>query len=85
MKSLIAKLFGHKKKKLPIDLNQCQSVLLKPIGTAVGDTIVHLAHLRQLKKTFPHIKIGVLVIFQSEKNGIFILIFSPLLPQKVLF
>ena len=66
MKSLIAKLFGHKKKKLPIDLNQCQSVLLKPIGTAVGDTIVHLAHLRQLKKAFPHIKIGVLVTPRCE-------------------
>lgn len=60
MKHLIAIIFGQKKRKT-IDISNINSILLKPIGTAVGDTIVHLAHIKQLKMAFPNIKIGVLV------------------------
>lgn len=60
LKKLICLLFGQKIAK-PIRIEEVTSILLKPIGTAIGDSIVHLAHLRQLKMAFPHIKIGVLV------------------------
>lgn len=60
LKKLICLLFGQKN-ATPIRIEDVTSILLKPIGTAIGDSIVHLAHLRQLKMAFPHIKIGVLV------------------------
>ncbi len=60
MKNLIIKIFGHKTPQT-IDFSSLSSVLLKPIGDAIGDSIVHLAHIKQLKTAFPHIKIGVLV------------------------
>ena len=61
MKKLIVMLFGHRAQKQHIDLSSISSVLLKPIG----DAIVHIAHLNQLKNAFPNITIGVIV---SERN-----------------
>lgn len=61
MKKLIAKIFGQKKCTQDFEIINVNSILLKPIGDAVGDSIVHLSHLSQIKKAFPHIKIGVFV------------------------
>lgn len=66
MKRIIAKLFGQRKKSQHVDLSTITSVLLKPIGDAVGDSIVHIAHLKQLKDAFPYIKIGVIVSSRNE-------------------
>ncbi|EFX91434.1 hypothetical protein HMPREF0027_1501 [Actinobacillus ureae ATCC 25976] len=65
MKSLVIKLFGTKRLKNEFNFNDINSILLKPIGDAVGDAIVHTLHLRQIKEANPHIKIGVLV---TERN-----------------
>ncbi|WP_150539517.1 glycosyltransferase family 9 protein [Actinobacillus vicugnae] len=65
MKSLVIKFFGTKKHKKQFYFANIQSILLKPIGDAVGDAIVHTSHLRQIKEANPHIKLGVLV---TERN-----------------
>lgn len=66
MKTLIAKLFGQRKKSQSVDFSTITSVLLKPVGDAVGDAIVHIVHLKQIKQAFPQIKIGVFVSPRNE-------------------
>lgn len=65
IKKCITRLFGQRKTASGYDFSALQSVLLKPIGDAIGDAILHISHLSQLKQAFPHLKIGVLV---SERN-----------------
>lgn len=60
IKKNIAKLAG-KREPTTINLNQTRSILIKPIGDAIGDAIAHTAHLNQLKQANPKLKIGVLV------------------------
>ncbi|MBN6068449.1 glycosyltransferase family 9 protein [Aggregatibacter actinomycetemcomitans] len=63
-KKLVAKLAG-KRKAENIDLIMIKSVLLKPIGDAIGDAVAHTAHLKQLKLANPELVIGVIV---TERN-----------------
>lgn len=65
MKSLVIKLFGTKKEKKTFEFNKIESVLLNPIGDAIGDAVVHIAHLEQMKQALPNIKTAVLV---TERN-----------------
>ena len=64
IKKIIAKLAG-KRSAQTIDLMAIKSVLLKPIGDAIGDAIAHTAHLNQLKSANPNLVIGVIV---TERN-----------------
>lgn len=66
MKSLVIKLFGTKRHKNEFKFRDANSILLKPIGDAVGDAIIHTSHLRQIKEVNPHIKIGVLVTNRNK-------------------
>ncbi|WP_373778246.1 glycosyltransferase family 9 protein [Glaesserella sp.] len=66
MKRLIARLFGRRRGNRSLELQNVRSILVKPIGNAVGDSIVHLRHIAQLKKAFPLVKIGVLVTERSR-------------------
>lgn len=56
-------LFLQNRQKHPKKLNmsEVKSILIRPLGDAIGDAAVHTAHIKQLKEAFPHIKIGVLV------------------------
>ncbi|WP_427833588.1 heptosyltransferase [Actinobacillus pleuropneumoniae] len=65
MKKLIISLFGKRVASNETKLNEIESVLLKPIGDAIGDAIVHIAHLAQIKQAFPNVKTAVLV---TERN-----------------
>ncbi|XTV77659.1 glycosyltransferase family 9 protein [Mannheimia haemolytica] len=65
MKSLVIKLFGTKKEKT-FKFSKIESVLLKPIGDAIGDAVVHIAHLEQIKKALPNVKIAVLVTSRNK-------------------
>ncbi|HDL5111077.1 TPA: lipopolysaccharide heptosyltransferase family protein, partial [Mannheimia haemolytica] len=66
MKSLVIKLFGTKKEKKTFKFSKIESVLLKPIGDAIGDAVVHIAHLEQIKKALPNVKIAVLVTSRNK-------------------
>ncbi|MDG4951948.1 glycosyltransferase family 9 protein [Actinobacillus equuli] len=44
-----------------IDFSQVKSILLRPLGKAIGDAVVHTAHLSQIRQILPHVKIGVIV------------------------
>lgn len=66
MKSLVIKLFGTKRHKNKFNFSNINSILLKPIGDAVGDAIIHTSHLRQIKEANPNIKIGVLVTNRNK-------------------
>lgn len=64
MKQLINYLFGTKRPRYTetsFHLKQINSILLKPIGYALGDAILHITHLKQLKTNYPHIKLGIIV------------------------
>lgn len=38
---------------------EINSILIRPLGWAIGDAVVHTAHIKQLKKCYPNAKIGV--------------------------
>ena len=61
MKSLFVKLFARPYTPVPVDWEQVSSVLIRPIGTGLGDAVVLSAVCLQLKKAYPACKIGVLV------------------------
>ena len=65
MKKFIATLCSQRVQRKEIELTTLKSILLKPIGHAVGDSIVHLMHIMQIKNAFPQAKIGV---FVTERN-----------------
>ncbi len=65
MKKLIIALFGKRSRSHESELKHIKTVLLKPIGDAIGDAIVHIAHLAQIKQAFPNVKTAVLV---TERN-----------------
>ena len=69
----------------PIQYNPIQSninsILIRPMGYAIGDAIVHTAHIKQLKLIFPKAKIGVLV----EKNNPVVFKASQLVDEYIRF
>lgn len=50
--------------ELPFE--KIHSILLRPLGNAIGDATVHTAHLNQLRSLFPHAKLGVIVTQQNR-------------------
>ena len=60
MKKLFAKLFARTPKAKNLDWRNIQSVLVRPIGSGLGDAIVLSSAFAQLKKTYPNCKLGVL-------------------------
>ncbi len=60
LKKLFAKIFASKPPCGKIDFTDVQSILVSPIGSAVGDAIVLTAALGQLRATYPYAKIGVI-------------------------
>lgn len=40
---------------------EINAILIRPLGWAIGDAVVHTAHIKQLKKLYPNAKIGVVV------------------------
>ncbi len=65
IKRVIAKIFGSRRPTKKTDLGRLDSVLLNPVGDAIGDAVAHGLHLRQLKAGYPHLKVGV---FVTERN-----------------
>lgn len=61
MKRVIAKIFGRRVAKEALNFSSVESVLLKPIGNAIGDAVIHILHLTQIKKAYPNVKTAVLV------------------------
>ncbi len=67
MKNLICKIFGRKKQiKTNLDWNNITHILIRPIGTGIGDAVVLSAVISQLKQTYPNCKIGVLT---TDRNN----------------
>jgi len=60
MKKLFAKLFAHTPSAKKIDWKNIRSVLIRPIGTGLGDSVVLSAAFKQLKKAYPNCKLGIL-------------------------
>lgn len=74
MKKLLTYLLPNRQKQ-PIhklSIQEIRSILLRPLGYAIGDATVHTAHLAQLRTMFPNAKLGVIVkksnrtIFESS-------------------
>ena len=59
-KKPIAKFFGTRKSNLSVDWENVHSVLIRPIGTGLGDAVVLSAVCKQLKNRFPQCRIGVI-------------------------
>lgn len=67
LKYFLCKISGKRELKEKIDFSQVSSILINPIGDAIGDTMIHTAHIKQIKSANPHIKIG---IFASTRNRV---------------
>lgn len=65
MKKLLLKLFAAKKTKAEFNPQTIKSILLRPIGDAIGDAVTMTYVLKQLKTAFPGVKTGV---FVTERN-----------------
>lgn len=68
MKKLLVRLLPNRQKN-PINhlpIKEIRSILLRPLGYAIGDATVHTAHLAQLRTIFPNAKIGVIVKKSNE-------------------
>lgn len=65
MKKLLLKLFADKKIKAVFNPKGLKSVLIRPVGDAIGDAITLTAILKQLKTAFPGVKTG---IFVTDRN-----------------
>lgn len=44
-----------------LSLKNIKSILIRPLGGAIGDAVVHTAHLKQLRYLYPNARIGVIV------------------------
>lgn len=64
-KKLVIRLFANKKKNQDFDFKNVQSILIRPIGDAVGDAVAHINYARQLKKAYPNCRIGM---FTTDRN-----------------
>lgn len=42
------------------------TILIRPLGNAIGDAVVHTAHIKQLKNSYPNAKIGVIVTSENK-------------------
>lgn len=60
MKKLFAKWFAHTPSAENIDWKNIRSVLIRPIGAGLGDSVVLSAVFAQLKKAYPSCRLGVL-------------------------
>ena len=60
-KRLIIRFCGQKKTYPDFDFHRVESILIRPLGDAVGDAVINLAYAKQLKTVYPHLKLGVLV------------------------
>lgn len=65
LKKLIIQLFGSKTHCNAADFAKVNTILIRPLGEAVGDAIVHAAYAAQLKSVYPNAQISILV---SERN-----------------
>lgn len=75
MKKIFLKIFGRKDKNKSFDFTTVKSVLIRPLGTGLGDGIILTAVFKQLKQAYPDIKTGVLAINRNSpvfKNNPFI-------------
>lgn len=65
-KKIICRLFGRAKPHDHTDLKNISSILIRPMGHLIGDTVAHIAYIRQLKTLYPHSRIGILVTGRSR-------------------
>lgn len=60
-KRLILTLCSHKKPCRDFDFNNISSILIRPFGLALGDSMIHLAFAEQLKTVMPYTRLGIIV------------------------
>ncbi|MDO1509443.1 MULTISPECIES: glycosyltransferase family 9 protein [unclassified Neisseria] len=65
-KQLVIRLFGQKKPCPDFNFEQVESILIRPLGDAVGDAVINLAYARQLKDMYPNLKLGILVTDRNK-------------------
>lgn len=75
MKKFFIKIFGNKKPAAGFNFADVKSVLIRPVGTGIGDGIILTAVFKQLKQAYPDIKTGVFAVKRNLpvfKNNPFI-------------
>lgn len=60
MKKLIVNFFAHTPKAEHLDWKNIQSMLIRPLGTGLGDSVVLSTVFKQLKQAYPSCRLGVL-------------------------
>lgn len=65
-KQFIIRFFGQKKPCLNFNFSHLHSILIRPLGDAVGDAVINLAYAKQLKTIYPNLHLGVLVTARNK-------------------
>ncbi len=78
-KKLVIHLFGKKQINQNFNFNDVKSILIRPLGDAVGDAIACVGHVQQLKNIYPDSRIGILVT--NRNRAVFSL--SPLIDELI--
>ena len=60
-KKILIRLFANKTPRTDFDFSHLQSVLIRPVGDAVGDAVANCAYAAQIKHAYPHCKLGIFV------------------------
>ncbi|OBW95272.1 hypothetical protein QV08_03430 [Gallibacterium salpingitidis] len=70
VKSIIKKLFilpfAYKQKAKNFDFYQVNSILIRPTGYALGDSVVNNAYITQLRTIYPNARLGMIVTKNSR-------------------
>lgn len=61
LKKLAILPFSHKEAVRDFNFKNVNSILIRPTGNALGDSVINSAYVQQLKTIYPHARIGMLV------------------------
>ena len=84
MKKFFLKIFGNKKPAAGFNFADVKSVLIRPVGTGIGDGIILTAVFKQLKQAYPDIKTGVFVLMLKIPRPFNTALYKCLLPKLIL-
>ncbi|STZ77450.1 glycosyltransferase family 9 protein [Bergeriella denitrificans] len=65
-KKCLIRLCGQKQPHQQFNFNNVSSVLIRPMGHLVGDTVAHTVYIGQLKAAYPNCRLGILTNKRSR-------------------
>lgn len=66
LKKILLLPFLYKKQVQNFDFSSVKSILIRPTGNALGDSIINSVYVTQLKMIYPNVRIGMLVTHSNK-------------------